>query len=129
LNKNYSGKHTSYTNLFYKFIKSDYARNKYNKNLKEFKSKINDLESKIEKKKNQLSKSNFSLKDAANDFALNEGKKYFKNSEINILNIKEELSLIDIKIERERNIYKRNLKYIKKKYFFNIYQLKNKKEE
>jgi hypothetical protein len=129
LNKNYSGKHTSHTNLFYKFIKSDYARNKYNKNLKEFKSKINDLENKIEKKKNQLSKSNFSLNDAANDFALNEGKKYFKNSEINVLNIKEELSLIDLKIERERNIYKRNLKYIKKKYFFNIYQLKNKKKE
>lgn len=129
LNKNYSNRHNVYTNLYYKFIKSDYAKNEYNLKISEFKREINKLENKIKLIKYQLPKSNLSLKELVDDFLKNERGRFFKNKNFDLLAISEEIKAINLNIKKDKNFYKRNLKYINKKYVFNINQLKDKKKE
>ncbi|CRX36983.1 / / ABC-type antimicrobial peptide transport system, ATPase component / 465566:467812 Reverse [Candidatus Hepatoplasma crinochetorum] len=129
LNKNYSNRHNVDTNLYYKFIKSDYARKEYNLKIHELKEEIDKLEKKIKVIRYQLPKSNISLKELIDDFFKDEKRKFFKNNNFDLIKILDEIKIINLNIKKDKNFYKRNLKYINKKYFFNVNQLKDKKIE
>lgn len=129
LNKNYSSRHNIELNLYYKFIKSDYAKKEYNSKILELKNEIKKLEKKIKLIKYQLPKSDISLKELVDDFLKKEQGRFFKNNNFDLLTILDEIKSIDLNIAKDKNFYKRNLKYIDKKYFFNVNQLKDKKKE